>query len=162
MYGNSHCDHFKLTGQQLEGILSNIVEFKLNQHIRLKVFYKYRRMIPIESTMDRILQFRDERDWKQFHNLKDLAISLSIESSELLENFQWKTTEDAVAKNSDKIEDELADVLIYAILMANDLGVDMEDIILRKLEINRLKYPVDKYKGTAAKSTEIIDGESLS
>ena len=119
-------------------------------------------MNPIESTIAKILQFRDERDWKQFHNLKDLAISLSIESSELLENFQWKNTEDAVAKNSDKIKDELADVLIYAILMANELGESIEEIIHRKLEINRLKYPVDKYKGTATKSTEIIDGESLS
>ncbi len=91
-----------------------------------------------------------------------MAISLSIESSELLENFQWKSTDDAVAKNSDKIKAELADVLIYAILMAEDLGVSIEDIILRKLEINQLKYPVDKYKGTATKSTEDIDGESQS
>lgn len=119
-------------------------------------------MTTIESTINKIIEFRDERDWEQFHNLKDLAISLSIESSELLENFQWKSTEDAIAKNSEKIKDELADVFIYAILMANDLGVNIEDLILRKLEINKLKYPVDKYKGTAAKSTEIIDGESLS
>jgi NTP pyrophosphatase (non-canonical NTP hydrolase) len=119
-------------------------------------------MTTIESAIAKIIQFRDERDWKQFHNLKDLAISLSIESNELLENFQWKSTEDAIAQNSDKIKNELADVLIYAIMMANDLDVSIEDIILRKLEINRLKYPVDKYTGTAAKSTEIIDGESLS
>lgn len=80
----------------------------------------------------------------------------------MLENFQWKSSEDALVKNKENIKHELADVMIYAIMMANELELDIEEIILEKLEINRLKYPVEKYKGKSSKSREIIDGDSES
>lgn len=79
---------------------------------------------------ERILKFRDERNWAQFHNPKDLAISLSLEASELLENFQWKTSEEAIEERMIDIKDELADVIIYSILLANELGIDPKEAIL--------------------------------
>lgn len=88
-----------------------------------------------------INKFRDERNWRQYHNPKDLALSLSLEASELLENFQWVSAEEGAEKNRENIEDELADVFIYGLMMADDLGIDMEEAILKKLEKNREKYP---------------------
>lgn len=108
----------------------------------------------MDELIERINQFRDERDWRQFHNPKDLAISISLEASELLENFQWKTSEEAKEKNQENIEQELADVLIYSLMLASDLGLDVEDIIEKKLELNNKKYPVEKSKGNKEKYTE--------
>ncbi|RTE08596.1 nucleotide pyrophosphohydrolase [Paenibacillus whitsoniae] len=108
----------------------------------------------MDAITKKIIEFRDERDWKQFHNAKDLAISLTLEASELLENFQWKSSEDAINKNMDQIQDELADVLIYALMLAHDLEIDAEKAILQKLKKNAEKYPVDKFKGTSKKYTE--------
>jgi len=99
-----------------------------------------------------ILKFRDERDWEQFHNPKDLALALNIESGELLESFLWKKSEEAKV---DKVKEELADVLIYAFLMAKKYGFDIEEIIMEKLNSNSKKYPVDKAKGSAKKYTEL-------
>ena len=90
-------------------------------------------MSELEQLRENILQFRDQRNWQQFHNPKDLALSLSLEASELLELFQWKTSEEAVEKNLDKMKDELADVLIYAILFANETDMDLVNIINNKL-----------------------------
>ncbi|USK62031.1 nucleotide pyrophosphohydrolase [Peribacillus asahii] len=105
--------------------------------------------------IEEIVEFRDERDWKQFHNPKDLAISLSLEASELLENFQWKTSEEAIDDNIDNIIDELADVVIYALLMSNELEINLEQAIKRKIHKNSQKYPVNKSFGSSKKYTDL-------
>jgi len=97
-------------------------------------------------------QFRDERDWQQFHNPKDLAAALSIEASELLEVFLWKQSEDA---DTERVKEELADVFAYAFLLADIYDLDVEDIVLKKIEKNKLKYPVEKSKGSSKKHTEL-------
>ena len=109
-----------------------------------------------QQLIQEILNFRDNRDWKQFHNPKDLAISLSLEASELLENFQWSTSEEAARKKSENIKEELADVLIYAILFADSLNLDIDQIILDKLKINDGKYPVEKSAGKKEKYSELL------
>ncbi|PFI79183.1 nucleotide pyrophosphohydrolase [Bacillus cereus] len=107
------------------------------------------------NTIKEILKFRDDRDWKQFHNPKDLAISLSLEASELLENFQWKSSEDAIEQNFENIKDELADVLIYSILLADQMNLDIEEVVKNKLEKNQKKYPVEKSFGSNKKYNEL-------
>ncbi len=94
------------------------------------------------------LAFRDERDWAQFHNPKDLAAGLSIEASELLECFLWK---DAKSADPAKIREELADVIVYALLLAHEAQIDIPHAVRAKLALNALKYPVDKAKGRADK-----------
>ncbi|MFV8252364.1 nucleotide pyrophosphohydrolase [Aerococcus urinaeequi] len=106
------------------------------------------------SSMDKVNQFRDERNWRQFHNEKDLALSITLEASELLEIFQWKTAAEGV-ENLDAIKDELADVLIYAYMLADNLNLDIDDIIERKLIINKEKYPVEKSRNNNSKYTEL-------
>ncbi len=98
------------------------------------------------------MKFRDERDWEQFHNSKDLALALSIESSELLELFLWKNNEDF---KLDKLKEELADVLMYAFLLADKHDLNINDIILDKIKKNEEKYPVDKSKGNSTKYNEL-------
>lgn len=95
----------------------------------------------MKDLTDKINEFRDERNWRQFHNSKDLALSLSLEASELLENFQWVSAEEGVEKNRENIKDELADVFIYGLMMADDLDIDMSEAILNKLKKNAEKYP---------------------
>lgn len=112
-------------------------------------------MKTIEDLMQDIISFRDERNWKQYHTPKDLAISLSLEAAELLEVFQWSGKDLIVENKRDKIEEELADVLIYCGLMADALDMDIEDIITKKLQINREKYPVEKVYGKSDKYTEL-------
>ncbi|MCZ4244224.1 nucleotide pyrophosphohydrolase [Pedobacter punctiformis] len=99
-----------------------------------------------------LLKFRDERDWAQFHNPKDLALALNIEAAELLELFLWKNAEDA---NVDKIKEELADVFSYALLLAEKYNLDVKQIILDKIKLNDAKYPINKAKGTAKKYDEL-------
>ena len=106
------------------------------------------------SSMDKVDQFRDERNWRQFHNEKDLALSITLEASELLEIFQWKTAAEGV-ENLDAIKDELADVLIYAYMLADNLNLDIDDIIERKLIKNKEKYPVEKSRNNNSKYTEL-------
>jgi NTP pyrophosphatase (non-canonical NTP hydrolase) len=101
---------------------------------------------------DRIKKFTEERDWAQFHNAKDLALAISIESSELNECFLWKSADEG---NVDKIKDELADILIYALLFADKYNFDLNEIISQKLDKNEKKYPVDKAKGNAKKYTDL-------
>ena len=99
-----------------------------------------------------LIEFRDARDWKQFHNPKDLAMALSIESSELLETFLWKPPEEA---SQEKIKEELADVFAYAFLLANQCGLDVAEIVTAKIDANDIKYPIEKARGSAKKYNEI-------
>lgn len=109
-------------------------------------------MADMKDIISKIIAFRDERDWEQFHNSKDLAIALNIETSELLELFLWKGNEDV---SSDKLKEELADVLMYALLLAHKHNIDVFDIIEKKLEINHKKYPVEKAKGRSDKYDQL-------
>lgn len=105
-----------------------------------------------------IIRFRDERDWKKFHNPKDLAISISIEVGELLQHFQWVNENEVwkVAKNrKEEIAEEMADILIYLLYLADAIGIDMEEEFLKKVEKNAEKYPVEKSRGVAKKYTEL-------
>jgi len=99
-----------------------------------------------------LTDFRDARNWQQFHNAKDLALALSIEAAELNEVFLWKSGDEA---NVEKVKEELADVFSFAILLAEKYGFNVEEIITDKIRQNELKYPVDKSKGSAAKYTEL-------
>ena len=109
-------------------------------------------MTNIEDLIVEIVKFRDERDWSQFHNSKDLALAISIEAAELNELFLWKNSEDVDA-NAMKLE--LADVLIFAFLLAKKNSLNIGEIILEKLELNALKYPVKKARGSAKKYTDL-------
>ncbi|UAY56065.1 nucleotide pyrophosphohydrolase [Arachidicoccus terrestris] len=105
-----------------------------------------------EALKAKIRQFRDDRDWAQFHNAKDLALALSIEAAELLEVFLWK---DAESADPQKVREELADVLMYALLLADKQGLDITQIVEDKLRLNNEKYPVEKAKGSAKKYNEL-------
>ena len=108
-----------------------------------------------DETIRRVLQFRDDRDWRQFHTPKDLAISLSLEAAELLEVFQWSGTDLECRDRLDRIREELADVLSYCIQMADVCGLDLDEILNAKVDQNASKYPVEKARGSAAKYTEL-------
>lgn len=108
-----------------------------------------------QETINQVLKFRDDRNWKQFHNPKDLAISISLEAAELLEIFQW-SADDVVCENKkDKIREELADVVNYCILMADACGLDLDEIVQAKIKRNSEKYPVEKAYGNKEKYTEL-------
>lgn len=109
----------------------------------------------MDELIQKINQFREERDWRQYHKPKDLAISISIEAAELLEDFQWKTSEEAIKKNAENIKEEIADVLIYSLMLASDLDLDVKDLIEEKLVKNAVKYPVAKSRGNKSKYTEL-------
>ncbi len=104
--------------------------------------------------IDKINAFRDERDWRKFHNEKDLALSIVLEASELLEIYQWKSAEEG-NQNLQAIKEELADVLIYCLMFADNLDLDVHEIIEEKLKLNAQKYPVEKSKGSNKKYTEL-------
>ncbi len=108
-----------------------------------------------QDTINKILQFRDERDWKQFHNPKDLAISISLEAAELLEVFQWSGEDVKCMENIDKIKEELADVVNYCVLMSDVCGLDLDEIVLEKLKRNNEKYPVKKAYGSKEKYNKL-------
>jgi NTP pyrophosphatase (non-canonical NTP hydrolase) len=105
-----------------------------------------------EEIIQALRKFRDERDWAQFHNAKDLALALNIEAGELLETFLWKAPEQA---DVDSIKEELADVFTFALLLADKYDLDVKQIVLDKMEKNARKYPVEKSKGSAKKYTEL-------
>ena len=105
-------------------------------------------MNDIKQITEELIKFRNERDWEQFHNPKDLALAINIESSELLEEFLWKNHEDA---KIEKVKEELADVFAYAFLLAEKYDFDVKEIVLEKIKKNGVKYPVEKAKGTASK-----------
>ena len=109
-------------------------------------------MNDIKELTEALHKFRDERDWVQFHNPKDLALAINIEAGELLEAFLWKSSEQA---DTDKVKEELADVFAFAFLLAEKYDFNVKQIVLEKIEKNALKYPVTKSKGIAKKYTEL-------
>lgn len=112
----------------------------------------------IEETTKIICAFRDERDWMQFHNPKDLATAISIESAELLEHFLWKTSEQVnrhVLEKNEAVREEIADIAIYIFELAHNLNIDLSKAITEKLAKNAAKYPVAKAKGNIKKYTEL-------
>ncbi|WP_214767288.1 MULTISPECIES: nucleotide pyrophosphohydrolase [unclassified Exiguobacterium] len=100
-------------------------------------------MNEIKTLIQKIDDFRDERNWRPHHNPKDLAISLSIEASELLEAFQWRSSEEAWEENQENIKEEIADVLIYALTLCSELNVDVEEIVVDKIRKNGIKYKIN-------------------
>ncbi|MFH5835898.1 nucleotide pyrophosphohydrolase [Proteiniclasticum sp. C24MP] len=108
-----------------------------------------------QDLIEKIIKFRDERNWDQFHNPKDLAISISLEAAELLEIFQWSGADLEKIDKLDNMKEELADVLIYSILLAEKLNLDISEIIEHKLNKNGEKYQKDKAYGTSKKYTEL-------
>ena len=109
-----------------------------------------------EEVVEKALAFREERDWTQFHNPKDLAISISLEAAELLEVFEWSGQDVTVESKTERIKEELADVVIYCIYLADTLGLDMPDAVSSKLDENARKYPAEKARGNARKYTELL------
>ena len=105
-----------------------------------------------QEIIQALLQFRNERDWEQFHNPKDLALAISIESAELLELFLWKKADEA---DAEKVKEELADIFSFAYLLAEKYDFDVKEIVLNKIKTNVEKYPVDKSKGSAKKYNEL-------
>jgi dCTP diphosphatase len=115
-------------------------------------------MSDVEKLVKQIVAFRDERDWKQFHNPKDMAISLILEAAELLEHFQWKDDAEfqkSLKTNKRKIAEELADVLYWILLIGHDLRIDPVKALRQKMVQNELKYPVHKAKGKTTKYTRL-------
>ena len=106
----------------------------------------------ISLLTEKLVAFRDERDWGQFHNPKDLAAALSIEASELLECWLWKKPEDA---EMTKVREELADVFAYAFLLADRCGLDVKEIVLDKIAKNATKYPIESSKGNSKKYNQL-------
>ena len=111
-------------------------------------------MNEIQAITQKIRKFRDERDWKQFHNHKDVALSLVLEAAEVLEHFQWKSPAEVdrhAETCKDEISDELADVAVYLFELADNLGIDLSQAIDRKMKKNAQKYPIEKAKGRHTK-----------
>lgn len=112
----------------------------------------------IKDLQEKIIKFRDKRDWKQFHNPKDLAISMLLESAEVLEHFQWKNAEEMeehLKKNRNDVANELADVFYWILLMSHDLKIDLVKAVNRKMKENEKKYPVKKAKGSHKKYNQL-------
>lgn len=115
-------------------------------------------MSDIRKLTEKITKFRDKRDWKQFHNPKDVAISLVLEASEVLEHFQWKNQteiEEYLKKNKDDIGEELADVLYWVLLMCSDLKIDIKKALEKKIKKNEKKYPVEKSRSKHTKYNKL-------
>ena len=111
-------------------------------------------MSEIKRLIEKIIEFRDERNWKQFHNPKDVALSLVLEATEVMEHFQWKSQpeiEKYIKKHKNEIGEELADVLYWVLLLSHDLKIDITDALNKKLKKNEEKYPVEKAKGKHTK-----------
>jgi NTP pyrophosphatase (non-canonical NTP hydrolase) len=118
-------------------------------------------METLEHLKTRLREFADARDWDQFHSPKNLAMALIVEAAELVEHFQWLTEEQSQVLPPDKlaeVEQEIADIQIYLVRLADKLGIDMEQAVNAKIELNEKKYPADKVRGSAAKSEEFDDG----
>jgi NTP pyrophosphatase (non-canonical NTP hydrolase) len=111
-------------------------------------------MSEIKDLTEKLLKFRADRNWQQFHNPKDMALSLVLEATEVMEHFQWKTPkeiEEYLAAAKEDIGEELADVLNWVLLMSHDLGLDIIEVMEKKIKKNELKYPIEKAKGRALK-----------
>lgn len=109
-------------------------------------------MTDIAQITSALLKFRDERDWNQFHNPKDLALAISVESGELLELYLWKQADEA---DKEKVKSELADIFAFSFLLADKYGLDVKEIIFEKIKENAEKYPAEKARGTAKKYNEL-------
>lgn len=109
----------------------------------------------MDDLLNKILEFRSQRDWRQFHNPKDLSISVVLEASELLENFQWKNNDEAIKNNLENIKKEIADVFIYLLLLSHELDVDIKTTVLDKIKENEKKYPIEKAMGSNKKYTDL-------
>jgi len=115
-------------------------------------------MSEISELIEKIKKFRDERDWMQYHDAKNMAVSIIIEAAELLEQFQWKDKEEVeehINENVDEIEEEIADIAIYLFELADNLGVNLSEAIGKKLKKNALKYPVEKAKSKHLKYNKL-------
>lgn len=115
-------------------------------------------MSDIQKLTTSVVNFRDERDWKQFHNPKDLAISLVLEAGEVMEHFQWKSKEEIasyVRTHKNDIGEELSDVLYWILLLSHDLEIDLVDAFEKKLVKNGTKYPIEKAKGSHLKYNQL-------
>ncbi len=115
-------------------------------------------MSDIKKLTEKIIKFRDERDWKQFHNPKDVALSLVLEAGEVVEHFQWKNREEIdkyIETNKADIGEELADVLYWVLLMSHDLKIDILDALDKKIKKNEDKYPLEKTKGKHTKYSKL-------
>jgi len=112
-------------------------------------------MSDCKEIKEALIKFRNERDWSQFHDTKNLAVALSIEAAELNELFLWKDLKESEAVDKEKIKEELADVFAYAFLLAEKHNLDVKKIVLDKIKLNGEKYPVEKAKGSAKKYNEL-------
>jgi dCTP diphosphatase len=111
-----------------------------------------------EQILKRMIEFREARDWKQFHNPKDVSLSLVLEATEVLEHFQWKNgkeLEDYLKAHKDDVGEELADVLYWVLLLSHDLGIDIFEALDKKMDKNEKKYPIEKAKGSHAKYNKL-------
>ena len=108
-----------------------------------------------KQVIDQLIKFRDERDWKQFHDSKNLALAISLEAAELNELFLWKKGDDVENIKIDRLKEELADILSFSFLLADKHNLDVFEIILDKIKSNNEKYPVEKAKGTSKKYNEL-------
>lgn len=115
-------------------------------------------MDKIKELTNKIIEFRNKRDWKQFHNPKDVALSLVLEAGEVMEHFQWKNTEEMktyIKENKSEIGEEIADVLYWILLMGHDLNIDVLDALDKKIKKNEEKYPAQKSKGNHTKYNKL-------
>ena len=112
-------------------------------------------MSELKDITSALVKFRDDRDWEQFHDSKNLAIAISIEAAELNELFLWKDLKGSENVDKEKIKEELADIFAYAFLLAEKHNLDVKQIVLNKIKRNGEKYPIDKAKGTAKKYNEL-------
>lgn len=115
-------------------------------------------MTEVKEITEKIKKFRDERDWMQFHDPKNMAVSVILEASELLEHFQWKTTEEVekyARQNQAEIKDEIADIALYLFELADNLGINLIEAMDQKLKKNEMKYPVEKAKGKHTKYNKL-------
>ena len=109
-------------------------------------------MTEIKEIIEALIKFRNDRDWEQFHNPKDLVLAINVEAGELLELFLWKSANEA---NEEKIKEELADVFAFAFMLAEKYNFDVKEIVLEKIRQNAAKYPIEKSKGSAKKYNEL-------
>lgn len=108
-----------------------------------------------KKVIEELIQFRNDRDWKQFHDSKNLALAISLEAAELNELFLWKKGDEVENININRLKEELADILSFSFLLAEKHNLDIFEIVSDKIKNNALKYPVDKAKGTAKKYNEL-------
>lgn len=123
-----------------------------------RVYERIANVNSIHNLTKKIIDFRDRRDWKQFHNPKDLALSLVLEATELMEHFQWKNSEEIqkhLLNKKEDLADEIADVLYWILLISHDFNIDIEEALERKIKKNEEKYPEDKARGVHTKYTEL-------